>query len=265
MRRDDTTRPAPIPARRWTVPGRARRALITATLPLAAVALAGAPPASAAGIDPLPAVAQALSGVSRYQVTVTFTTTGRGRRPTGPPRTGNRTRRGAGLGLGFGSQTRTIVAVRKGIVFEDYIVIEGRNASGQATTTDLIVYGTKTCTRASGARSYTCQTAQSSFAFNLDPTGEFAAGAGSTTFVRAASKTIGGQTCDGYAYQNTAQATTTKGVVYIARKTHLPCEQDATVTRRFASGGTSTTFTQKTATVWSRFNDPKLTVPSVPA
>src|SRR5579864_3525031 len=127
MRPNDAARPALISARPSAGPSRAWCALIAAMLPLAALALAGAPSASAAGIDPLPAVAQALSGVSRYQVTITFTTVGRGRRPGGPPRTGRRPGRGAGLGFGFGSQTRTIVAVRKGIVFEDYIVIKGRN------------------------------------------------------------------------------------------------------------------------------------------
>lgn len=243
------------------------RLCLFAVLPLGALALpAGASPARAAGVDPLPAVASALAHVTSYQVTTTSTTSATGRRPTGTPRTGRRPRRGTGFRFGAGPRTTTIVAVRKGKLFEDYVVITGKDAAGKTTTTNLIVYGSRTCMRASGARSYTCRTTQSFF--NLDPTVAFAQGAGSTTFAPTSARTIGGQVCEGYSYQNVSQSATAKGVVYIARTTHLPCEQDATITRRFpGSSGSSSggSFTQKSTTLWSHFNDRRLTVPAIPA
>jgi len=250
-------------------------ALRAAALPLAVAALAvgavvpRAQEATAATLDPLPAVARALTDVRSYQVTVTSSFNGARPfgtrpRPRGTPVPG----RGRGAGGGFfgrGAPNRTVIAVRKGGTFEDYAVYAGRDASGKAVTTDVIVYGAKTCTRTGGARSYACQT--TSNGYGIDPTAAFAGGAGSTTFTGAAAKTVGGQSCAGYAYTNKSQTATATGVVYISDKTHLPCEQDATVTRHVSTGsGTGTaSFTQKTATVWNRFNDKRLTVPAVPS
>jgi hypothetical protein len=243
----------------------ARRTLIVAALPLAMLVGAAIPPAHAAGVDPLPAVAQALKDVTSYQVVVTSTPSGTPpRRPTGtPPKNSTRgTRRGTGIGFVFGPQTRTIVAVRKSGLFEDHIVISGKDRSGKATSTDIIIYGSKLCTRASGAGAYTCRTS-TQFNYNLDPTAAFTQGAGSTTFTRAGSRTVGGQVCNGFAYTNQSQYSTAKGTVYISTKTNLPREQDSTTTRHMASGGAS--FAQKMTATWSRFNDKQLTVPSLPA
>ncbi len=257
---------------RMTYMERHRRA---AALPLAVAALAAgavvprAQAARAATLDPLPAVARALTDVRSYQVTVTSSFNGARPfgtrpRPRGTPTPGRGTGRGAGGGFfGRGAQNRTIIAVRKGGTFEDYVVYKGRDASGKAITTDVIVYGSKTCTRTGAATSYACQT--TSNGYGIDPTAAFAAGAGSTTFTQAASKTVGGQACAGYVYTNRSQAATATGVVYISGKTHLPCEQDATVTRKAPTGSGTGSFTQKTTTVWSRFNDKRLTVPTIPA
>ncbi len=250
--------------------------LSAAALPLAIAALAAgtvvprAGAAEAATLDPLPAVARALTDVRSYQVTVTSSfggarPFGTRPRPRGTPVPGRGRGTGRGGFLGRGAPNRTIIAVRKGGTFEDYVVYKGRDASGKAITTDVIVYGAKPCTRTGGARSYACQT--TSNGYSIDPTAAFAAGAGSTTFTGAAAKTVGGQTCAGYAYTNRSQAATATGVVYISGTTHLPCEQDATVTRKAPTGtGTgSGSFTQTTTTVWSRFNDKRLTVPAVPS
>jgi hypothetical protein len=249
-------------------------ALFAAALPLAVAALAAGAvvprplAVGAATLDPLPAVARALTGVRSYQVTITSSfggarPFGTRPRPRGTPTPG----RGRGTGRGGffarGAQNRTIIAVRKDGTFEDYVVYRGRDASGKAITTDVIVYGAKTCTQTGGAKSYACQT--TSNGYSIDPTAAFAAGAGATTFTRAASKRVGGQVCAGYAYTNRSQAATATGVVYISGKTHLPCEQDATVTRKAPTGSGTGSFTQKTTTVWSRFNDKRLTVPAVPS
>jgi hypothetical protein len=246
-------------------PVRARKAPYVAALVVAALASVEAPPGRAAGLNPLPAVAKALATVTSYQVVVTSASSGAPRRPSGTPIPGTRrgTRPGGGLGFfGFGRQTRTIVAVRKGALYEDYIVTKGTDRSGKPVTTGLIIYGNRVCTQAAGAHSYTCQTPTNQFAFSLDPTVAFTEGAGSTTFTRAGSKTVGGQACSGYAYLNQSPTVTGKGVIYLSAKTSLPCEQDASLTRHPSAGGT---FTQTTTSIWSRFNDKSLTVPALPA
>lgn len=238
---------------------------MAATLPLALLVGAAAPPARAAAVNPLPAVAHALNGVTSYQVVVTSAPNGTlPRRPTGtPPKNTQRgTRRFSGMGFGFGPQTRTIVAVRKNGLFEEHIIISGKDRTGKTTSTDILVYGSTFCSRAGSAHSYTCRKSNQ-FNYSLDPTSAFAQGAGSTTFSTAGSRTIGGQVCNGYAYTNQSQYATAKGVVYISAKTNLPCEQDATMTRRAPKGSAS--FTQKTTATWSRFNDKRLSVPSLPA
>lgn len=254
--------------------------VLAAVFPLSAtLSASGLPTARAAVLDPLPAVAKALSRVTSYQVVVTTSTKGRpfrgtGRprpsgtpRPTGTPRAG-RNGRGGALGFGFGPQTRTITAVRKGNAFEDYVVVSRKASSGKTTTMDLVTYGTKTCTRAGGAKTYTCRTMTNQFTFNFDPTTAFAQGAGSTTFARTKARTIGGQVCDGYSYANTSSTAKVRGVVYIAHATNLPCEQDDTTTRRIPTGNgssnnSSATFTMVSKYVWSHFDDKHLTVPTV--
>jgi hypothetical protein len=231
-------------------------------LPLAALALVWRVwAAQDAGADPLPAVARALAHVRSYQVTIKLS--GSGARGARPPRTarGTRSRRGVGGFFLRGPRTETIVAVRKGSTFEDYAVIKGTNAAGKPATMELVVYGSKVCRRNPGASSYTCSTMRTSYNFNPDPTSAFTAGAGSTTFARAASHTIAGQVCVGYTYRTPDGSA--HGLVYLSRATSLPCEQIATVTRHATSG--SGTFTQTSTILWSRFNDSHLTVPAIPA
>lgn len=232
------------------------------TLPLAA---AGLPTAGAAGVDPLPAVARALSGVTSYQVTITSSVSGRPRRPSGSSRPGNGQRNGRGpgnrFGFGFGPQTRVITAVRKGDGFEDDIATTGKLQSGKTATMHVITYGATICMRATGATSYSCTTPNNRF-FNPDPTHAFTQGAGSTVFARTQPKTIGGQVCYGYTYSNVSQSSAVRGSVYISRKTNLPCEQIDTVTRHFGTSGQA--FTSSATYVWSHFNDKHLKVPSIP-
>jgi hypothetical protein len=209
-------------------------------------------------------VARALAHVTSYQVTIAATTNGRPR--TGRPRSGafptpRAGQRGGRGGFGFRPGTQTLTAVRKSGGFEDYIVSRGKDFSGKTVTSQQIVYGSKMCSKTGSARSYTCRTMSGQFNFNPDPTVAFEQGAGGTTFKTTGSKRIGGQVCDGYTYSNRSQTVTASGSVYIARSTHLPCEQIAAITRRF--NGRS--FTQHSTDVWSHFNDQSLKVPAIPS
>ena len=218
--------------------------------------------AAAAGVDPLPAVARALAHVTSSEVAITSSGSGfrgSGSRSTRPP-SGNR-RRGTGF-FGRGSGTRTLVAVRKGSQFEDYVVFSGTNSSGKTVVNEIVIYGSKMCRRTNKSGPFTCQSASGRFNFNLDPTTAFEQSAGPAVFTPVSAKTIAGQVCNGYSYVNKSQFGQASGVVYISRTTNLPCEQLATNTGRSPNGGG--TFTQKSTYVWSRFNDRGLTVPAIP-
>lgn len=199
-----------------------------------------------------------------YQVTITSTTSGlprtsrrpSGRRPSGRPRF----RPGAGLGFGRGG-TETIVAVRKGRSFDDYIMFKGAGSSSQPSTREIVIAGARMYTRNNGKGAYSRQTTRSTFSF--DPTLAFEQGAGSAVFTPTRAATVEGQACAGYSYKNTFQSGTASGTVYISRATNLPCEQVATTTRRAFSG--TGTFTQHMTMLWSRFNDVRLAIPALPA
>lgn len=252
-------------------PGAARwpRLLLSTALSLAVMAQAGnARVAQAAGVNPLPAVAKALASVRSYQVTITSSFSGFPRSPrrgTPTPGGGSRPtptpgqRRGRGFGRGPGTQT--IVAVRKGNAFEDYIVSKSTGASGQSFTRETVVYGSKVCMRNNGKGAYSCQTMQQQF--NFDPTTAFEQGAGSAVFTPKGTAKIQGQSCNAYSYANKFQNGSASGLVYISRSTNLPCKQIATTTRRGFSG--TGTFTQHQTIYWSHFNDRSLKVPAIPS
>jgi hypothetical protein len=247
---------------------------------------AASPAARAAGVDPLPAVASALAHVQSYEVSVTSSTTvtGMTRPPaTRTPRagTGQRRGRGSGRGLGFGpgARTQTIIAIRQGNAFEDYVVTKG-TVNGKAATQETIYSGTRVCTRSNGTGTFSCQTAQQGFNFNPDPTTAFEGPAGSAVFTPTKAATIDGQSCDGFTYMNKLQNGTASGVVYIGHSTHLPCKQLATNVRHgfgFGRGNgngsgnntsnnnSNATITQKSTMLWSHFNDSHLKIPSIPA
>jgi len=271
---------APRRPRPWN---RTWRLFLAVALSTAALTQARATPAvHAAGVDPLPTVAAALAHVRSYEVLVTSSTTVTGiTRPpatrTPGPGTGQRRGRGPGRGLGFGrgTRTQTIIAIRKGNAFEDYVVTKGTGSNGKPATQELIFEGNTVCSRSNGTGSFSCQAAQQSFNFNPDPTSAFEGPAGSAVFTPTKGQTINGQSCDGYTYMNKMQNGTASGVVYIGHSTHLPCKQIATNTRHGFGGrngngsgsgnsNSNATFTQKSTYVWSHINDSHLKIPSVP-
>lgn len=199
---------------------------------LVAPVQAAAPPAA----SPVSRVQAALTKASNYQVDLKLSNAG-----------------------AVSTTKGTIVAVRKGGAFQLYLHLTV-TAAGRTQTIVATVAGTKVCIRASGKTQ--CKT-DPTLARQLSSTSSASSINAATTFTPLAgttSITINGspQACSAYAFITSTSGAQTCGALYVLPATGQPCEIDATT--RAMAGGQSVTVT--TTAVWSRFNDPSLTIPS---
>ncbi len=187
--------------------------------------------------SPVPGLQSALSRAANYQIDLKVSTGG-----------------------SSASATKgTIVAVRKGGALQLYLHLTV-TAAGQTQTVVATVAGSKVCVRASGKTQ--CKT-DPTLARQLSSTSSVSSINAATTFTPLAgttSITINGspQECSAYAFITSTSEVQTRGALYVLPATGQPCEIDATT--RAMAGGQSVTVT--TTAVWSRFNDPSLTIPS---
>jgi hypothetical protein len=211
-------------------------------------------------------VSAALAGVKSYQATVTTTSSSFG---------GANSQSGARGGTG---STATLTAVRSGSGFDQYIVSTTNSSYGKRTT-ETIIAGGKTCTRTTATGPYTCRptsapvqggpggtpggnggTRGGAGGFGARISGDPSTALKGATFTAVGARAIGGQQCSGYAYKLTSARGSSSGTLYIAQKTSLPCEQTETTSRQSPTG--SGAFTMQSTTIWSKFNDPSLKIPS---
>ncbi len=188
--------------------------------------------------SPVPALRSALANATNYQLDLKVSTGG-----------------------GTASTTKgTIVAVRKGGAFQLYLHLTV-TAAGQTQTVIATVAGSKVCIRVS--KTYQCQT-NANLARQLSGTNSVSSFNTATTFTPLSgtkSVTVNGspRTCSAYALTSNTRGARTQGTIYVLPSTGQPCEFDATT--RVTVSGQSVTAT--TSAVWSRFNDPNLTLPSI--
>ncbi len=155
----------------------------------------------------------------------------------------------------------TVIAVRKGGAFQLYLHLTV-TAAGQTQSVVATVAGSKVCVRVSARGVYQCQT-NANLARQLSSTnsvGSFNSATRFTPLTQTKSVTINGspKACSAYTLTSSTRGTRTQGTIYVLPATGQPCELDATT--KATAGGQSVTAT--TTAVWSRFNDPSLTLPS---
>jgi hypothetical protein len=85
----------------------------------------------------------------------------------------------------------------------------------------------------------------------------------SQRYVSAGRQTKQGQSCLGYRFSFTMSGLRGQGTLWIARATALPVEEDTVSTLTLQSGAPP--LVVRTTQRWSRWNDPRLTIPTVPA
>ncbi len=209
-------------------------AAVSLTLP--AVAIAGpAAVAHAAGSSPIPAIRQALKGVTSYRAD------------------------GSLVGTGNAVTQLSIISVHKGNVAQIHATITQPSSSGSAPYSELIVVGPRYCARQGAHARFVCKTdaaTASSVAKQLDLLASFnTSAAAADSYAPTAAKTIGGQACDGYTIikRSTKQST---GTLYVAHGSNLPC-QIVSKSSNSSSGSNNGTIT------FSHYNDPSLTVSMV--
>ncbi len=197
--------------------------------------------AAVSAASPVPGLRSALARATNYQLDLSVSTGGGG----------------------TASATKgTIVAVHKGGAFQLYLHLTV-TAAGQTQTVIATVTGSKVCIRVSAGGTYQCQV-NASLARQLASVNSVSSFNSATTFTLLAqtkSVTINGspRVCSAYALASSTRGARTQGTIYVLPATGQPCEFDATT--RVTVSGQSVTAT--TTAVWSRFNDPSLTIPSI--
>ncbi len=209
-------------------------AAISLALPAAAIT-GPAAVAHAAGSSPIPAIRQALKGVTSYRAD------------------------GSLVGTGSAITQLSIISVHKGNVAQVHATITQPSSSGSATAySEIIVVGPRYCARQGAHARFVCKTdaaTASSVAKQLDLLASFnTSAAAADSYAPTASKTIGGQACDGYTIikRSTKQST---GTLYVAHGSNLPCQ----IVSKSANGSGS----NNGAITFSHYNDPSLTVGTV--
>jgi hypothetical protein len=136
-------------------------------------------------------------------------------------------------------------------------------AGAQSKSAEAVYTGTRTCTRSAGATSWHCQAGTSTLASLLnypDLTKTLGAQMQPTPI---GSKLVRGQRCDGYTIVTSQASSTVRGTVWLAPSTKLPVEEDVSESLVLQKGRAP--LTSRLQIDLSHYNDPSLTIPTVPA
>ncbi len=176
---------------------------------------------------------------------------------------------------------QTVSAVRRGGQWQ-FDIVEGTRPRGAGDTTvvEYVISGTTVCSRASfnfprGA--FMCARAPRTAGdladnalpiLNALPPG--ARQSNTYTYARDGTARLHGLRCDAYRYVVRSRIALERSALYLSHATGRPCEQDATTVGQplfglGPAGGPTGTATTTSLTVWSRFNDPTLTIPWAPS
>jgi len=205
-------------------------------------ALAGVAGASAVAPSPLPGLSRALNNASSYQVDLTIT------------------------GASSGKITGTVVVLRHDGKNRAHLILNAPPGSGTTTSLDAVIAGSRVCIKQGSSPSapYQCVTSPAVAAqINLDPSATFQRAGVSTAFTPAGSKIVLGKMCNGYTFTVTSKGARAHGILYVNPTNGRPREEDVTTTAAASTTGKTTTL--KTMAIWSRYDDPTLTIPTVPA
>ncbi len=189
-------------------------------------------------------MARALGRVRGYHITVRTNSTG-----DGSPITA----------------TSTEIVLRRGTTVRVYVTAVTRRA-GQVSRTEEVFTGTHLCLRTSARGAWSCRPMLGSALSGRDPTdaAHLARAFGpSGRAVPVGRQTRQGQPCTGYRFSLSAGGLRGQGTLWLARATALPVEEDVVSTLTLFKGAPP--LVVRTMQRWSRWNDPHLTIPAVPA
>jgi hypothetical protein len=171
---------------------------------------------------------------------------------------------GSGAGQSI-SETSTAVMVRRGTTLRLHITATTRRA-GRVSTVEEVFTGTHLCTRTSGRGAWSCTAPPGSALTQLrstDPAQLATAFGLSQRYAPAGRETRQGQPCLRYRFSLSARGLREQGMLWVARATALPVEEDTAGTLALRTG--TPPLVVRTTLRWSRWNDQRLSIPSVPA
>jgi hypothetical protein len=189
-------------------------------------------------------MARALARVHGYQITLRTASSG-----SGSPLTA----------------TSTGIVLRRGQALHLYLTTATKQA-GQVSTLQEVLTGTHLCVRLSGQRAWTCSAAPSStlaLLQSIAPDRMAQAFGLVQRYVPLGPHARQGQACLVYRFNQGAGSVHNQGTLWIAPATALPVEEDTVSALALRAGAPA--LVVRTTQVWSRWNDPRLTIPSVPA
>jgi len=218
------------------------RRLCTAGATTLALAALGTPAALADTPSPLIAVQQATNAAHSYRETVNITTVG---------------------GLAAGKTMMTLVAVRHGRTLQVHMTLVSHTAHGTSTT-ELVDNGKNTCAKVAGQSGFRCfgRSIVSSVLNSTSPD-QLAKSLGASVHLTSAGtgQKLGKQ-CNVYTITFTMSTLHSRGTIWVEAGTNRPVEEDGVVAGTFIKGSAPSTITSQI--VWSNWDDPSLTVPTVP-
>jgi hypothetical protein len=138
--------------------------------------------------------------------------------------------------------------------------------AGRVSTVEEVFTGTHLCTRTIGRGAWSCTALPGSALTQLQSTdpAQLATAFGlSQRYTLAGRQTRQGQPCLRYRFSLRARGLREQGTLWVARATALPVEEDTLGTLALRTG--TPPLVMRTTLRWSRWNDPRLSIPSVPA
>jgi hypothetical protein len=170
--------------------------------------------------------------------------------------------RAVGAGV---SSTSTTIVVRQGQTTR-FSVTALTQQAGQASRQEAVFTGTHLCLRTGASGAWVCRAERSSTLARLSTTSaaqlakSFSPG---QRYVPVGRQIRQGQTCTGYRSTLSSRSVRGQGTLWLAQATTLPVEEDAVSTLVLHTGASP--LVVRTTERWSRWNDPRLTIPSIPA
>jgi hypothetical protein len=222
----------------WGVAASALVGLVSATPQVARAQARAATPSVSSQ------VAHALAREHSFQMTMQIATSGAGQHIT---------------------ETSTAIMVRRGTTLRLDIAIALRRADRMSTVEEVFT-GTHLCARTSGGGAWSCGALPGSALAHLQVTNldQLAAAFGlSQQYEPAGQETRQGQPCLRYQFSLSARGMREQGTLWVARATPLPVEEDMVGTLAPRTGAPP--LVMRTTLRWSRWNDQRLSIPSVPA
>jgi hypothetical protein len=219
-------------------------ALVSTPAARAATKPASRPPAQATTPAFLRQMARALARTRSYQLTIQTASSGYGTPITA---------------------TNTAAVVRRGQSLRLHLTTTTKRA-GQVSALEEVFTGTHLCVRTSARGAWSCSALPRSTLARLqgaDPAHMAQTLGLGQRYVPVGRHTKQGQACLAYRFSLTARGLRGQGMLWIAQATALPVEEDMVSSVSLRSGAPP--LVVRTTQRWSRWNDPRLTIPSVPA